>query len=161
MSELAVVEKPKGSTPLAAAVAEMDLTATAEDMILVLGRVQEAQRELKLMREHVEARLVEKLRTLPGRAVQFGTVKYYVGAEKKVKCRDVRLAILALMDAAGGDFAAFSDTLSANAIKQGAAKKVLGPAFDQHFETTTEEVLEEGKAKPAETLHVFDERFRK
>jgi hypothetical protein len=159
MSELAVVEKPRASTPLAAAVAEMDLTA--EDMILVLGRVQEAQRELKTMKEHVEAKLVEKLRTLPGKSVQFGTIKYYVGVEKKVKCRDVRLAILALMDAAGGDFAAFSDALSANAIKQGAAKKMLGPAFDRFFETTTEEVLEEGKAKPAETIHVFDERFKK
>ena len=153
---LAVQATPAMVPKLTQIVDELDQSVSAEEMILVLGRIVEAQRELKVLKEKVDEKLLEKLKSVPGRSVKFGTINYYVGSEKKVKCRNVRECIVALMEKTGGDFDLFTDTLSVNAIKQGAAKKVLGDEFAQHFETVTEEVLEK-----KETLHVFDEKFKK
>ena len=47
---------------------------------------------------------------------------YYVGVEKKVKCKDVSKAVENVLDVSGGDFSDMVDLLVANPIKHGAYK---------------------------------------
>jgi hypothetical protein len=86
-------------------------------------------------------------------------VRYYVGKDKKTKCRNVPGAIDALLTAVGGDMARFAEVLSSDAIKHGAAAKILDEAvWDNLFEVTYEPDLKEGSNKK---LMKFDAKFAK
>jgi hypothetical protein len=86
-----------------------------------------------------------------------GETKWFIAAKKKEKCRDLKAAIEALYLATGGDFDAFVGVLSINAVKPGAAKKVLGSEFDRHFETTTEQDV--STHQPKRELQAVNTRF--
>ncbi len=64
----------------------------------------------------------------------------------------------ALLTATNGDFQAFCEVLSSNALKHGAARKVLPEeVYSQFFVTEVAEDLKEGGTK--KKLQKFDERF--
>lgn len=85
-------------------------------------------------------------------------VRYYVGKEKKTKCMDQRQAVEALISATAGDLDKFCETLSANAIKHGAAKKLLAPeTYGVYFTTEESDDLKEGE--PKKKLIRMDEKF--
>lgn len=89
-----------------------------------------------------------------------GTVRYWLTKPKTVKCKDPGKAFLAVMDACGGDVDAIGRTLSANALKVGQCRTLLGAEFDTHFETIVRDKLESGEAAPLE-LASQDEAFIK
>jgi hypothetical protein len=86
-----------------------------------------------------------------------GETLWFIGPKKKEKVRDLKAAIEALYVATGGDFDAFVEALSVNAIKPGQAKKVLGPAFDTHFETIIEQDVQ--TKQPKRELQSVNTRF--
>lgn len=70
-----------------------------------------------------------------GRDGPFWAVK----SKKTVKCPDQRAALLALLEATGGDVDALSEVLSSGAFKHGAAKTKLSPEVYASVFTTVEE----------------------
>jgi hypothetical protein len=90
-----------------------------------------------------------------------GNIFYWNGHSKDTKCVDVPGALAALMLHCGGDMEAITGALSANAIKHGAARKVLPPdVFDKLFKTETRDKLESGEVLPKK-LQSLDKRFIK
>lgn len=73
---------------------------------------------------------------------RIGDELFCVGKRKTEKDRNVGATIRAILEAVGGDEQALMDCLSVNAVKAGAAKKVLGDRFDDFFETTYGDKLE-------------------
>lgn len=72
--------------------------------------------------------------------IQCGDIVYKASKTKKVSCRDQRALFEVLLDATGGDVDAICELFSANAIKQGACRALIGDElYDQHFVTTWDE----------------------
>lgn len=91
-----------------------------------------------------------------------GTVRYYIGENKKVRCRDASKTIQAILEACGGDEARLIDCLSANWVKPGTVRRLFEEfgqpeRFDELFETTVIDELREGK--PDRKLMSADTRF--
>ena len=132
-------------------------TATKDDALTALmfaKRLKEVARELS---EQVEAGVI-KLINRQGEIVD-GSVRYYVGVVNTIKCLDVKATLEAILEASGGDCDAAVACMSANAWKPGASKKLLPPeVYDALFQSTVDDELREGKAKP-DKLIKFDERF--
>src|SRR4051812_45324984 len=143
---------------------ESDVTAlaehddlTADDLCLLLTRLDGIAKRTRGAKAQLESFLLTWLPTQPVKELQIGEVRYYVGPKTKEKCRNVPAAVTALYEATGGDYEAFCDCLSANAIKYGAAKKVLGEKYHDFFETITE--LDILTGKPAKALKTVNENF--
>ncbi len=114
-------------------------------------------KEIKRVKELVEAEVIKWCQK-NGDLVVSDQIRYYAGKDRTVKCVDVPATVEAVMQATGGDFKAFCDVLASNAIKNGAAKRVLTPElYGKLFQTVEKDSLEEGKVK----LIKRDERFVK
>jgi alkylated DNA nucleotide flippase Atl1 len=127
-----------------------------EEVINLVGLMDDAKRRLAEAREQAWAALHLKVEQAGG-SFTFGDIRYYVGVEKKTKCRAVGRCLEALLTVSGGDWDAVVDCLSANAIKYGAAKKALGGQFDNHFEVIEVPDLKEGK--PERKLKAINTKF--
>lgn len=115
----------------------------------LMRRGRELQRELKdRMKPWIES----------NGPVVIGDVRYVLVNKKTEKVRSLRSAIENLYTATGGDFDAFVDCLSMNAIKPGAAKKVLGSEFENVFEVIVETDVE---GKPVKQVAALNDRFLK
>jgi hypothetical protein len=143
---------------------ESDVTAlaerddlTADDLCLLLTKLDGIAKRTRDAKAQLENFLLTWLPTQPVKELQIGEVRYYVGPKSKEKCRNVPAAVTALYEATGGDYEAFCDCLSANALKHGACRKVLGDAYADHFETTTE--LDILTGKPAKALKQVNANF--
>lgn len=102
----------------------------------------ERGRDMKLM---LEEKLVENLSA--NGPVMVGDVQYRAGVKKTTKCQNLPGAVQALLESVGGDFDAFCQCLSSNAIKYGAAREPLGDRWDEFFKVEEQLELVEGKAK--------------
>ncbi len=139
----------------------IDPMMPAERVLEIYDVVRFWQQQLKELQQKCEAAMIAYIKAT-GRDLEVGNgVRYYVGKDKSTKCVDVPAAVTALMDATQGDMERFCSVLAANALKHGAARKVLPPdAYKQYFVETIKEALEEGKATvPVEKLIKADERF--
>lgn len=67
-----------------------------------------------------------------------GERRLYVANDKRTKCPNKTAALLAIVEAVGGDLDQVANTLSSDAFKPGACKVVLGQRYDECF--VTEEV---------------------
>lgn len=124
--------------------------ATDDQCLLALdlaAKFKEAAREVS---ERVNKAVLARLLPSNGE-LTMGPKKWYVGKEKTVKCRNVRSAVEALMQATGGDYDRFVECLSSNAFKPAATMKALGENAGECFETTYGDELK---------LKVSDERFQ-
>jgi microsomal dipeptidase-like Zn-dependent dipeptidase len=74
-----------------------------------------------------------------------GETRFYTGLALDTRCRDARATAQAILEVADVD--TLLDCLSATAIKQGAAKRVEGLDFNDHFEVVCKEELREGRPK--------------
>lgn len=91
-----------------------------------------------------------------------GTVRYYVGVDKTVKCKDVKGTLELMLSSAEGDMDRVAACLSSDAWKHGACKEVLGDkVWAEAFETTSKDKLEEGKAPKQPSLKKIDTKFLK
>lgn len=134
---------------------------TPTDIILqVHDRCKFYLAEIKRIQKLCEAAMIERIKASGPITVKPG-VRWIVANPKTTKCTDLPGAVEALLDASGGDFAKFVDVLASNAIKYGAASKVLTPeAFDKFFKVTYPDKLEEkGGEKAAGRLTKIDDMF--
>lgn len=130
---------------------------TADDLCLLWTRIDGAMKRLKEAKGELEKFLIDYLPT-HCRELVIGDTRYFVTTKKKTKCLSIPEAVTALYEATGGDFDAFCDCLSSNAIKYGAAKKVLGDRFQEHFDVIEELDLE---GKPVKELASLNPKFIK
>lgn len=134
-------------------------TTDAPTLIEILGTVADYRKALKECEDRAWAALEELVKA--NGPITYGHTKYYIGTVTKDKCRNTRAAVEAVMIAAGGDIDTFNDVLSVNAFKYAAARKLLGPEYEKHFETVVEDELKEGKSVPKKELKAADTRFVK
>ncbi len=112
-----------------------------------IAQAQDLKRQLKdAMKPWIEA----------NGPVVIGDVRWVLVNKKTEKVRDLKSAVMALEKAVGGEFDLFIDCLSVNAIKTGAAKKVLGNDFEKFFEVTIEKDVNH---KPIKEVVALNERF--
>lgn len=80
--------------------------------------------------------------------LEVGETRYYVGSEKHTKCNNNRTAIEAILTTCGGDVDSLASCISANGLKPGACKLVLGDdGFASHFTTIVMPDVKTGKPK--------------
>ncbi len=91
--------------------------------------------------------------------VVIGDVRWVLVNKKTEKVRDLKSAVMALDKAVGGEFDLFIDALSVNAIKPGAAKKILGADFEKFFEVLIEMDVE--TKRPKKEVVALNDRFIK
>lgn len=146
--------------PVESDVIMLDENASPETLMQTYETIKFYQECLKRLKLMVEAAMMGKIKQSGPLIVREG-VRYVVGTDKMTKCKDVAGAVNAVLDATGGDLAALNMVLSANAIKHGAAKKVLPlDVYGKFFEVITKESLEE-EGKKKEKLMKLDDRFLK
>jgi uncharacterized protein YpmB len=130
---------------------------TNDQVMAIYDRICFYSREIKRIKDLAETAVMEWIKA-NGDLNAGNGIRYYVGTDKTTKCKDVAATVEAILVAVEGDAKRFTDILSANAIKHGAAKKVLPPeVYEQLFEVVVRETLEEGK--PKTKLVRFDEKF--
>lgn len=87
--------------------------------------------------------------------IEVGDLRLYVGEERKIKCRDFKGTLEAILSASGGDMEALVSCLSSNAFKPGACRETLPPSkYRDLFVTTVEPDLKKGIAKKQKLLSV-------
>jgi len=129
---------------LTAAIERIELSAPIEVVADVQGRVENFLRVAKQLKAACEVRIIEYVKANGPYTVGDNVTKT-VKAEKKEKPKDLRATVEACMIAANGDLDLFTGLIASDGIKPGAAKRLLGEAFDEHFETTWRDVLVDGK----------------
>ena len=83
--------------------------------------------------------------------------RLYTAVESTTRVRDKAAALEALVRACGGDVATLASYLTSQPIKHGAAKKLLGDDWGDHFLTETKKKAKGGAAKL--TVREHDPRF--
>jgi hypothetical protein len=126
------------------------------DVLTIYERTRFYKQALADLQDRCEALMIEWIKANGDLQIS-DTARYYVGTPKTTKCTDLPGAIETILTTVGGDFTKFCEILSSNAIKYGAAKKVLTQEdFERLFKVEERETLEEGKVKK---LIKADERF--
>ncbi len=130
---------------------------TNDQVLAIYDQLRFYQREIKRLIDLAETAMLEWIKG-HGDLIVSPTVRYYAGTSKTTKCTDLPAAVAALMEATGGNFEKFCQVLSANALKHGAAKKILDPnVYDLCFKVEVKDTLEEGK--PVKKLMKADDAF--
>lgn len=133
---------------------------TVDDVLGAINFHDRLKQVSKELGEQLEAAAVRFIRAHGD--IVCGTVRYYVGVDKTVKCRDVKVTLDHMLNSAGGDLDRVVNCLSANAFKPGACKEVLSEEdWAKCFDTTSKDTLEEGKAPKAPGLKKIDTKFLK
>jgi len=117
--------------------------ATDEDFLHAMDIEATATRLLK----EFKARLTDaKIQYIDKHGeVNTTTGRYYVGVKRTTKCRDVPLAVDAVLQACGGDFDQLLRCLSSQPLKHGACAAVLGDEWAQHFKVEEQQDVKTGK----------------
>lgn len=130
---------------------------TPDEIILLRNRLAEFKRRASELLNMVDERLMVPYVKTHGEIVIGPGVKWVMKIEKTVKVRDLRQAIEGLYAATNGDFDAFVQCLSVNALKPGECRKVLGGRFDALFETVVREDVE--LKQPKKVLALVNDNF--
>jgi hypothetical protein len=118
---------------------------TPERFCYAAGRIRNLRQSLKELDEFVKQTAIDHIEQHGPFVV--GETRFYTGIGITTRCRDPRATAQAILEVADVD--TLLDCLSATAIKQGAAKRVDGLDFNDHFEVVRKEELREGKPKLA------------
>src|SRR5690606_22726121 len=145
---------------LSALIAHLERTlttaATPDQMLAAIDGVAGLKATLRRLDHLVEARAIAWIEAHGD--LTCGDIRYYVGQDKKTKCRDPKATLQALLDATGGDLDAVVGHLSAGAFKHGACRATLpSERYEALFETTATPDLKTGK--PLRVLAKLDTRF--
>ncbi len=133
------------------------LEMTNDQVVHILDHAQFVKREVTALVAQLEISILEWIQA-HGDLIVSDSIRYYAGTSKTTKCVDLPAAVAALMEATGGNFEKFCEVLSANALKHGAAKKVMDPnVYDLCFKVEIKDTLEEGK--PVKKLMKADDAF--
>lgn len=142
--------------------AELD-AATVDDMLGArdfIGCLKEAIKEAEA---RVDAAMERHIRA--NGPIRSGDDYWYVGFNKKTKCRDTKKAVDAILMVAAGDEQRLLDCFSANWVKHGTVKKLLKEfgqeaMYDELFETVKDDKLKNGEPTKEE-LQYINTRFLK
>jgi hypothetical protein len=116
-----------------------------DEIARILNTLGAMKERIKEVEKLIEAQLVERI----NQAGPFvlGTVRYYVGKKKTTKCVNVPGALEAVLLAVGGDWEKFTEFLSSQPVKYGAAKGILdAETWGTLFKVEEEDELKEGSA---------------
>ncbi len=155
------VVTPPATNLLAPVEAEVIMLSESASTDLILQTYEACKfytAEIKRLKALCEAVMIEKIKASGALEVRPG-IRYIVTVDKTTKCDNVPMAVEAILNAVGGDFTKFCGVLSSNALKHGAAKKILAPEdYEKLFKVTVKDSLEE-KGEPKKKLAKIDERF--
>lgn len=162
---ITITAMPKIATNHDGALSELARCITATAIATPLDEVLETRMKLAFMQEQIKelkARLDEKLAEWieANGEIRFGSKRLYVGVKKDTKCRALRPAMEALLNACGGDWEQFCECMASSAIKYGAAKSVMGEeVWKEHFEVVEKTELKEGEPVKVKGLIEIDDNF--
>lgn len=155
------MEQPPSSLSLMVDQAERAVLAdpekmTAEEAARLVDLIGAMKKRLKEVSDQCNATLMEYVKKHGD--LEVGVVRYYVGSERRVKCRGNEATTKAIVEAMGGDISALAEALCSDPWKPGHVRKVLGDEkFEELFST---EVVEDVKTgKPRMVLKKADDRF--
>lgn len=135
---------------------------TPEAVLQILNDITYHLSQLKRIKELAEAAVLEHVK-IHGPLMTSPTEGYYATTPKTVRCTNVRGLVDKLLEVGGGDCSDSSplaQCLSSSAFKHGACSKFLDETtFDQFFETTYPDKLEDGNIP--KKLVRLDKRFAK
>jgi hypothetical protein len=137
-----------------------ELVATA---IIALNRLKERTREIE---QQFKAGPLKEWLSKHGQ-IEIGPVRYYVGTETKVKCRDTAVAATFIAEACGisaEGLQKFVAMLASDCLKQGAVNAFLveiglPDMFEELFEVKVVEDVKTGK--PLKKVREINDRFIK
>lgn len=146
------------TTALAQRIEALPALSDAEAALSLMADVERFQAAAREAKRQLEAALIQFIDA--NGDIELGDKRWYVGHDKSYKRRtDLEVAVSALLEATGGDVAAFCGLLSSGALKPAACRLVLGERFADHFETVVERDLKTGA--PRRAVKVHDARFAK
>jgi hypothetical protein len=121
----------------------------------VLNRMSFVKQEAKRIGDLLESQLVERIKATK-EDIQIGTVRYYVGQDKKITVRNNAGALQTLFTICGGDMDRFAGCLSSGWLKNGTVRKLTQEMecpekWDEIFEATEKDELREGKLKSSDS----------
>jgi hypothetical protein len=123
--------------------------ATKEDVLTTMGFVKRLSEVAKDCRSQFEKLAVEWIDK--NGEIEDGSVRWYVGKERKTKCVDVAGTVRAILDATGGDLERVAACLSSDPFKPASTLAMLreagGPEPSDLFVTTEVMDMKEGKPK--------------
>lgn len=117
-------------------------------IVEVLEKIAQAKRWLAELQREAEGKAVESLQASGG--VELNGVRWYAGATKDYKPRDIKALAEAVMQASGGDWERFIQCLSSGAFKAGACRQLFeeshdGGKFGEVFDVIEKWEMREGK----------------
>jgi len=87
--------------------------------------------------------------------LEVGEIRYYVGNEKKTKCKDRQATLEALLESTDGDVSGLTDALVKEPFKQGSVRGIVG--HNRHAELFETEKVEDTKTgKPKKSVKSID-----
>jgi hypothetical protein len=136
--------------------------STVDEACDVISRIDAAMERAKELRATLEQVVTEWVKE--NGPLMFGTIRFYLGTEKKVICKGNKECLEAMLRVCGGDVEAVAKLLGSGAFKYGSVRTTLEMAgvpekFDELFETTEKEELKEGKPEKVKKLRRVDEKF--
>lgn len=137
----------------------VEIETSVDDLLTLDSNLSFMAGQIKSLRDELNKRMIEWINKHG--PITIGTRTIYVGEDKTTKCKDVKAAMQALLEASDGDWDRVVQCLSANAIKHGAAKAVLEGDWDTHFEVVKKAKLEEGEEKPVKKIVDMDTQWIK
>jgi hypothetical protein len=121
--------------------------ASRAQVLEAMAYVQQARAAVQSLAQRFEAACIQWI-DANGELID-GDKRYYVGHEKKHKCKDVRATLEALLVETGGDLDALNTCLSSGAFKPATTMTTLGDKAKDHFITEITQDLKTGKPKRA------------
>lgn len=138
---------------------ENDLPEKPDELLLLRDRVAAIKQRATELLKQIDAEGMTPYVKAKG-AIEVGPgVRWVLKLDKTVKCKNLRGALEALFIATGGDWEAFVQCLSVNALKPGESRNQLADRFDEFFETVVKEDVE--LKQPKRTLALINENFLK
>ncbi len=129
--------------------------ATQEQVLTALNFLDALKEATRQLGEQLEPAVIKWIEG--NGELSFGEIRYYVGANKTTKCKDLTETAQALLEAGGVE--TLVRGLSTSAFKHGTCRELLGDAYGKLFETTEVQDLKTGVAKP-KRLQKVNERFQ-
>lgn len=127
------------------AVSRIEPTSPIDEVAQAMGMLENLMRRGRELKAELEAKVIEHIEA-NGPLTIGPMLTKVVAYEPETKCQDVPGAVEAIMATERG-FAALGECLSVNAVKHGAAKRVLSAEdYERLFVTTRKPVLKDGKA---------------
>lgn len=134
----------------------LDVGVPANAVIHALAALEALERFVRGLRAELDPRVIEWITTHG--PLENGAIRYFVAANKSVRCVDKLAAAEALLTVSRGELGMFTDLLCSQPYKAGSARAIL-PAADyaRCFRTFEDQELREGK--PPLRLQKVDTRF--